>query len=333
MDTKNQNVLDKGYNSYVRAGGGIIWYRDRNIDRFLQKEEGIDIDDIYEKVMEYEYSEDEIWEEYISFCEKLAGREKQCNIHIMDYIMEHLKDEKLFLDIEHPSKKLLGEVANRILDHLGYQKLDSDIVIPNVYAHEVVIYPSIKRFFKMQWKEGDIKADNNREKIRSVYMDEREYVRQYCLIYADNIYGKKRSDIPISYMLYVEESRNKGAWQKECGDGMTAGTISQGKRCSAIKIVLEQKDVDIEYRVYLYGLGWTDYVSSGQICGEENLECYMQAIQMRLTGTDACNYNVHYQVHCQNTGWSEFLQNGAVAGNVENNLRLEALKIAIKEKN
>ena len=105
--------------------------------------------------------------------------------------MAHLGEEKLFLDVEHPSKGLLGEIGNRILEYLGYKRLDGSLVLPDVYAHEVFTYPFIKKAFHMKWKDGDLKADNQGEKLipvpfnlntlRQVYGEEKAAVLEQKL--------------------------------------------------------------------------------------------------------------------------------------------------------
>jgi hypothetical protein len=314
---------------YVRSRGGIKWYRDRNVDSYLEGTDAVNLDELWERVQNVTYLEEELWEKYLLFCEKLTAREKQCNIHIMDYVMAHLGEEKLFLDVEHPSKGLLGEIGNRILEYLGYKRLDGSLVLPDVYAHEVFTYPFIKKAFHMKWKDGDLKADNQGEKLIPVYMDVREYLRQYCMIYKDE-HRKSGKNIPIYYSLLVEDPGNRMEWQAECTGGSIGGTTRQGRKCYALKVRLKQKGLGVEYRAFLYGHGWTNYVPSGHVCGMEEGGSYIQAVQMRLTGEEAVRCHIYYQVHCQRTGWSEQYQDGAKAGNAEGILRMEAIKIEVR---
>ncbi len=312
----------------------VQWYRDREIDRCIQA--GIyDIEEIYEKIVQKKYDADELQQGYLLFLEKLIAREKQCNIHIFDYIIEHLRDEQLFLDVEHPHKKLLGEIGNRILQYLGFARLPENLLIGNVYAHEVMTHPGVKKHFGMTWESGDIKHDNPGEKIFLGYMDEKEYIRQYLAIYGrKRERDKKSEDVAIYYRLKVQNQQGKVEWDNIVKNGQRAGSVGQAKRCCAIKIWVEnsQQKFDVQYRVYLRNIGWTEYVSFGQECGSDDLEHYIQAIQMQLVGEQSHEYVLYYQVHCQALGWLKPVKEGVVAGDETSSLWLEAVKIIIQKK-
>ncbi len=320
---------------YIATGGAVRWYKDRIIDDCINSNI-VDVEAIYKRIQEIEFDKEEIDKAYNSFLEKLYLREQQCNIHIQDYIEQHLRDEKLFLDIEHPSKTLLGEIGNRILEWLGYQRLDKNLIINYTYGHEVVTYPSIKKIFGMTWEDEDLKSDNISEKLLPVYMDMKEYIQQYCQIYQKKKIIDNR-DIRIMYSLLVEKKKvNEGGKEELFAEnGEISGTVLQAKRCSAIKIYLDTVGVDleVEYRVYLHDLGWTEYCSSNELCGTEDFLHYIQAIQIRLVGKDAEKYSIKYQVHCQSIGWMECVENNEIAGNTDKSLRLEAIKIYIDKIN
>ncbi len=333
---------------YKNAIGNIKWYRDKVIDRCIANNI-TDPEKIYSAMCEEEFKDINILEKYMEFSRKLIDREKQCNIHIFDYISEHLADQKLFIDIEHPSKKLLGEIANRILEYLDYNRLDSELVIGNSYGHETLIYPHVKRCFNMVWKENDLKKDNAVEKMFPVYMDELEYIRQYCLVYLkenpeencekessveESCAEKIASGILAYYMLKVEGENNITEWKSPVYNGEVAGMDGQGKACYALKCWLDCPTLNlrIQYRAYLSKIGWTEWTSGDDVCGSELNDNYVQAIQMKLTGQDADKYSVKYSVSCQNIGWMKFAKDSEVAGVVDDETRLEAIKVEIYER-
>ncbi len=315
---------------YKNAIGNIKWYRDKVIDRCIANNI-TDPEKIYSAMCEEEFKDINILEKYMEFSRKLIDREKQCNIHIFDYISEHLADQKLFIDIEHPSKKLLGEIANRILEYLDYNRLDSELVIGNSYGHETLIYPHVKRCFNMVWKENDLKKDNAVEKMFPVYMDELEYIRQYCKVYEKDCV---ENNISINYMLKVESENKNSEWQASKRDGEIAGTFGQRKACYAFKCKLNcpQANVDVQYRVFFSQTGWTDYVPADEICGSDSSENYIQAVQLKLTGEDADKYLIKSSAHCQNIGWMKWVTDGEVAGVIDKKVRLEAIKIKLYER-
>ena len=58
----------------------------------------------------------------------------------------------------------------------------------------------------------------------------------------------------------------------------------------------------------------------------------LEAIQIKLTGDLAENYDIYYRVHVQKIGWMDWAKNGETAGTVGQSLRVEALEIKLVEK-
>ena len=58
----------------------------------------------------------------------------------------------------------------------------------------------------------------------------------------------------------------------------------------------------------------------------------MEAIQIRLTGEMADNYDVYYRVHAQEFGWLDWAKNGESSGTAGYSYRLEAIEIKLVEK-
>jgi uncharacterized protein YjdB len=58
----------------------------------------------------------------------------------------------------------------------------------------------------------------------------------------------------------------------------------------------------------------------------------LEAIQIKLTGDMAKNYDVYYRVHAQNFGWMGWAKNGASAGTAGYSYRLEAIQIKLVKK-
>lgn len=46
-----------------------------------------------------------------------------------------------------------------------------------------------------------------------------------------------------------------------------------------------------------------DWVTDGAVSVTEGESLRLKAIRIKLTGTEASNYDICYQVHVENTGW------------------------------
>lgn len=58
----------------------------------------------------------------------------------------------------------------------------------------------------------------------------------------------------------------------------------------------------------------------------------LEAIQIKLTGQVANEYDVYYRVHCQNFGWLGWAKNGESSGSEGYSRRLEATQICLVPK-
>ena len=58
----------------------------------------------------------------------------------------------------------------------------------------------------------------------------------------------------------------------------------------------------------------------------------LEAIQIKLTGQVANEYDVYYRVHCQNFGWLGWAKNGESSGSEGYSRRLEAIQICLVPK-
>jgi len=91
-------------------------------------------------------------------------------------------------------------------------------------------------------------------------------------------------------------------------------------------------DVGVQYQTHVQNIGWQGWKSDGDLSGTTGESLRLEAIQIRLTGTDANQCDVYYQVHAQNYGWLDWAKNGESAGTEGLSLRLEAIKIIVVPK-
>jgi uncharacterized protein YjdB len=144
----------------------------------------------------------------------------------------------------------------------------------------------------------------------------------------------------VSYQTQIE---NIG-WEVDAGIGLrsngeASGTFGQGLRLEGIKINLDQQgyDLGVSYQTHIQNIGWEanneiGWKSNGETSGTEGQALRLEAIQIKLTGADANQFDIYYQVHAQNIGWMGWAKNGESAGTARYGYRLEAIKIVVVPK-
>jgi len=136
----------------------------------------------------------------------------------------------------------------------------------------------------------------------------------------------------VSYRTHVQ---NEG-WQNFVSDGTTSGTSGKSLRLEGIEIKLDNHgaDVGISYQTHIENIGWEadtsrGWKSNGTMSGTSGLSYRLEAIQIKLTGADADQFDVYYQVHAQNIGWMGWAKNGESAGTAGFGYRLEGIRIEL----
>jgi len=136
----------------------------------------------------------------------------------------------------------------------------------------------------------------------------------------------------VSYRTHVQ---NEG-WQDWKKDGTMSGTSGKGFRLEGIEAKLDTQgyDLGINYQTHIQNIGWEadterGWKSNGTMSGTEGLSYRLEAIQIKLTGSDADKFDVYYQVHAQNMGWLGWAKNGESAGTAGFGYRLEGINIVV----
>ena len=158
-----------------------LYYNDCYIDKMLSS--GMQHDMIKaESMRENLISADEVLMTALSSLRELAEREKEADIKITDYIIEHYREERLFYSPNHPSEKLLLEYAARIMTYLGYS--DNRISITDMYIscgslkeQDIPVYPSVIKTLGL--KKYEKKFHLNRVSPANVLVTFEEYIDLY----------------------------------------------------------------------------------------------------------------------------------------------------------
>ncbi|KAF5072553.1 Clostridial hydrophobic W [anaerobic digester metagenome] len=139
----------------------------------------------------------------------------------------------------------------------------------------------------------------------------------------------------VSYCTHVQ---NEG-WQNYVSNGDMSGTEGKSYRLEGIKIKLDSQgyELGLAYQTHIQNIGWEadtgrGWKTSDSMSGTEGLSYRLEAIQIKLTGTDADQFDLYYQVHAQNIGWMGWAKNGESAGTAGYGYRLEGIRIKIVPK-
>ncbi|WKY47170.1 hypothetical protein Q5O24_12495 [Eubacteriaceae bacterium ES3] len=136
----------------------------------------------------------------------------------------------------------------------------------------------------------------------------------------------------VSYCAHVE---NFG-WQDYSSQGELSGTTGMGFRLEGIRIALNNGgyDLGLEYQAHIQNIGWEvdagkSWRESDEFSGTEGLSYRLEAIQIKLIGSDADQFDIYYRVHSQNIGWMGWAKNGESSGTAGYGYRLEGIYIII----
>lgn len=131
---------------------------------------------------------------------------------------------------------------------------------------------------------------------------------------------------------YRVSVKNSG-WTSTSVDGEESGTTGLDLPIYGVTINIPKIDNGIEYRTFIKGTGWTNWVSNSQVSGDGSTEDrYVQGIQIRLKGTAKALYDVYYQTHNSNYGWLGWAKNGEKAGTLYGNSSMQSLKVILMPK-
>jgi uncharacterized protein YjdB len=147
-----------------------------------------------------------------------------------------------------------------------------------------------------------------------------------CAFFASALYAQ---ELPtLSYAAYVE----KQGWLPSVSKG-EVGTTGASVRMEAFKVEVKSSIAgSISYRAHVQNKGWLSWEEDGDFAGTQGQSLAIEAIQIKLTGELAKNFDVLYRVHSQGIGWTEWADNGNVAGVTGQKRRLEAFQVKLKAK-
>lgn len=151
----------------------------------------------------------------------------------------------------------------------------------------------------------------------------------------------------VTYTLQYQAHCQTIGWQAWKTTGEMAGTTGKSKRMEAISIQVNKETPDpenpkkviseavegaVEYRVHCQTYGNLKWVQDGSVAGTVGEKKRLEAIQIRLKGELAQQYDIYYQVHCSGFGDMGWAKNGEWAGTSGYSRAVEAITILLVEK-
>jgi uncharacterized protein YjdB len=186
-----------------------------------------------------------------------------------------------------------GADSNVPSDLTGIQlKLES---YPNAVVHYQVL---VQNKGWSNWKQNGLTAGNLTDKIQAIRI--------------------KVFEVGVSY-----QTKNTSNWLSLRHNGETIG--DEGESIQALKISLESAPTGakVMYRTHNTLGNWTSWANNGAIVGNGTFN----GLEVKLEGLPS--FSVAYQVFIQNIGWSDWIYDGVTAGYLNQDLRIEALRIKI----
>lgn len=87
---------------------------------------------------------------------ELMTRERGVDVKIVEYIETNFRRTQLFHSENHPCKGLMIEYTNRILEYMGFDKVnisEEDVWVCSLKETDIPIYPAVIRYFNMEKRE------------------------------------------------------------------------------------------------------------------------------------------------------------------------------------
>lgn len=134
--------------------------------------------------------------------------------------------------------------------------------------------------------------------------------------------------------MYQQAHVSNVGWQPqtELGSGII-GTTGKNLALEALKLSTSNPSkLSIEYRTHVRNIGWQDYVSNGELAGTTGKALCIEAVQIRLSGSQAEQYDIYYRAHVANVGWLDWAKNDQEVGSSGLAYGLEALEIVLVKK-
>ncbi len=137
------------------------------------------------------------------------------------------------------------------------------------------------------------------------------------------------SGITITYGGYIQGDHTI----KTVTNGQIFGTVGENKAVTSFQAIIPEEFGSIEYKAHVSNKGWDkSWTSNGEAVGLPNEDQKIQALQIRLKGDAALQYDLYYRVYSESLGWLDWSKNGDTAGTTGLGKNIQAVQITTVQK-
>lgn len=171
-------------NNYLKdiEGMGLLHWRDKYVDELI--EQGYPKEKILSLINCDSFIEgSEIEKKSQESLNELMARERGVDVKIVEYIEANFRGKQLFHSVNHPCKSLMIEYANRILEYIGYDRVnisEEDVWIRSLKATDIPIYPAVIKYLNME--KWETKYYPNRWMANDLVLSFDDYIEMYIAL-------------------------------------------------------------------------------------------------------------------------------------------------------
>lgn len=133
----------------------------------------------------------------------------------------------------------------------------------------------------------------------------------------------------------IQAHVSKVGWTQFEDCSKYVGVTDGSNYLEAFRVILPSEvDGSIEARVHVAKIGWQDWIGLDvdSFAGTTGNALAIEAVQLRLSGDIASEYDVWYRVYSENIGWSGWANDGSSAGTQGYGIAAQAIEIRFIEK-
>lgn len=132
----------------------------------------------------------------------------------------------------------------------------------------------------------------------------------------------------LVYTTYLQDA----GWQSEVREGAISGGAASPIEAIQVRLTHLAEAGSISYRTYRQDSGWSGYATNGETAGTAGIGEAVEALQLKLTGALAGQYDLYYRVQTSRFGWLDWAANGEPAGTDGFRYPIEGVEIVLTNK-